>query len=243
MRPTRQIFVPQIKADEAIIREVKLDEVLALTKDQSMVDGGPNMKQYCGHTMNFGDVRYHMFNETRRCKCCQIVMTHAFLEYDPDNTDPNGKPVVTFNFYAETKDKEESDASHLVKMTNHRECGVVCATCGFILGQTRASIFDVQKSLFNAYRAYRSSFALRETDEVLKPAYSALQRHRNLIENVTQGMTKASDDARGAMRDKILIAEAQIETTLSRMEVLRTKAQQTGVIATEAEAKAAFFFN
>ena len=40
-----------------------------------------------------------------------------------------------------------------------------------------------------------------------------------------------------------LIAEAQIETTLSRMEVLRTKAQQTGVIATEAEAKAAFFFN
>lgn len=224
-----QKFVPQMDAGKVIIQEVDLDKIFKLTYDHYKVDGSVNLQKYMGFTVNFGNSRYRYLDDCRRCKCCDIKMTHCFLEYDFDNTDPAGKPIVVFNFYAETKDKPHIDTSHLVKMTNNEQHGVVCATCGFILAQLRCSIFDVQSILFNAYRAYRSSLTLRLSDETLKPMSGELKKNKRLIEDVTQGLTKAKPDKHAAMKEKIVVAEARVIELETLLEDMRTTAQQTGV--------------
>jgi len=231
METTRQIFVPQIEADKVIIKEVDVEEIFKLTYDHFKVDGSVNLQKYDGFTVNFGNDRYRALDQTRRCKCCNIKTTHAFLEHDKDN---DGNPITVFNFYAETKDKPNTDTSHLVKMIETDQ-GIVCVTCGWIINQLQCSIFDVQQIMFNAYRSYRSSLTLRLSDETLKPAFSELKKNRKLVENVTQGLTKARPEAHEAMRAKIVEAEARIAELEPRIDAARIKAQQTGMAVAEYE--------
>lgn len=226
-----QKFVPQIDAGKVIIKEVDVERIFKLTADHFKVDGSINLQKYEGFTVNFGNSRYRYLDDCRRCKCCDIVTTHAFLEYDFENTDPAGKPITVFNFYAETKDKPSLYTSHLVKMTNNEQHGVVCATCGFILAQLRCSIFDVQQIMFNAYRAYRSSLTLRKSDEgALLPMFNELKKNKALIKNVKQGLSKVeSEQGREAMRQKIATAEERIKDLEETLEDMRTTAQRTGV--------------
>jgi hypothetical protein len=230
METVVQKFVPQMDAGKVIIKEVDIEKIFKLTYDHCYVDGRINLQKYEGFTVNLGNPRYRYLDDTRRCKCCHIVTTHAFLEYDFENKNPAGDPINVFNFYAETKDKPESDTSHLVKMTNNEQHGVVCATCGFILAQLRCSIFDVQSILFNAYRAYRSSLTLRLSDETLKPMSGELKKNKKLIEDVTHGLSKVkSEQGKEAMKQKIVVAEARVEELEVMLEDMRTTAQRTGV--------------
>tara|TARA_Y100000034_G_scaffold68048_1_gene82169 strand:+ start:1212 stop:1826 length:615 start_codon:yes stop_codon:yes gene_type:complete len=57
---------------------------------------------------------------------------------------------------------------------------------------------------------------------------------RDHIENVTQGLTKTTNDQTiAAMKEKIETAQARLKELYARVDALRVKAQQTGVVATE----------
>lgn len=237
MKTITQKFVPLIDTNN-VIREENLDDIFMLTEGCYKIDGSPTLELFRGHGMNFGNVRYHVFANNRRCACCKIAITHVFLEDDPDNKDPNGQPIRIFNFYAETKDKSESDTSHLVLMTNNKHAGgTLCATCGFAMNALNCGWFELQQSLFNCYRIYRSSLSLRYSDSALEPAFRELTKNRKLIENVTQGLTKARPEAHEAMNAKIETAEARIVELEPRIEVARIEAQQTGVSVTTEQVK------
>lgn len=234
---TTQKFVPLIDTSN-IIREVDVDEILKLTEDHYKIDGSPNLQQYLGHTVNLGNPRYHRFANERRCQCCDIAITHAFLEYDPDNKGEDGNPLVHINFYAETKDKPNADVTHLVLMTDSKpHQATTCVSCGWASDALNCSLFELKRALFNCYRIYRSSLTLHLSDEVLKPAYSELNKNRKLIDNVTQGLAKARPEAHEPMRKKIAEAQARIAELEPKIEAARIHAQQNGVPVSESQVK------
>lgn len=212
---SNRVFVPQ-KSETEILLLTKVDVELALNKDKSLFDR---------HGISLDNPRFGQLNKSRRCKCCDIKITHAFVEYNEQNK------CDVICFYAQTKNKADTDKEHYILMVQNDQYGTLCIMCSFALTEFKCTLAQLQQGLFNCYRIYRGTIALRKKDEKLLPETNEVNKLTKMIENIQAGIPRVSNpDTVTMMELKIDRAVVRIKELKALIETERTKAQQTGEV-------------
>ena len=180
-------FTP-IEKQDVHIAEVDVDEVLSKIKgkpfEDNFVEFAINGRDY---TINLSSPRYHVLAANRTCVCCGIIGNKMFLD---KQTDPKFEEELHFNLYATSRDIH-TNRHHATLMTRdhiverkdggsdeYKNFQTLCYNCN-MMKSYGLTIEQIQSSLFCAYRAFRASYPLRKTQDLLVRYNHIYKKHFN----------------------------------------------------------------
>lgn len=194
------------------------------------------------YSVNIGNDRYHIFGKTPQCVCCGLRGNRMFLAR---YTNHDGKTGFHFRLYAETRDRKDS-VPHLVLLTKDhivsREHGgkdevsnyqTLCWLCNTVKSVLNVSIDQIRGSMFNIYRIYRGTIALRKTKDQIRLQQMERERVGCLlaVEKIQQGLEKVADPTRRqGMLDKIETSKERAAFLGERIRSIELQAQTTGEV-------------
>lgn len=176
------------------------------------------------YDININNVRYRVFKNDRKCACCGIEATRAYLDLDVQTTKKVGYKKYHVNFYSETQDPKSNRVfltlmvKDKIDITSDDETAYnhqpMCFNCHCMKVNTGVDFTNEQMKqlLFPAYKAYRATISLNQAKEYLEDYRSRINKAMHLIVNVNGAFEKiAADDPRvPAMKAKVDEAEKTV---------------------------------
>lgn len=243
------IFTPiwSPKTQEGLqIAEFKPDEIFGLVGDKPHVFDPHYFKvRDKDHEVNLGAPRYHVLKKNRSCVCCGVIGTKMFLDLDEQTTEKDGVPRYHFNLYAETYDTLRCQTHYVLMTRDHivpRSQGgaedmsnyqTMCFNCNCLKDVTSMTLDQMQRALFPAYRAYRSSLVIRQVKELTEPYHKKIEGNRRAIEHITAMLGKIKDEK--AAREKLVLLSNEIAFLTRELERVEIASQVTGVVPEKIE--------
>lgn len=238
MTESNVIFVPE-RQTRLQVQELDLEDFFSLVPDVPGVELVPFGVGEKKIFINVACGRLVLLAKNRCCKGCGIIGTRLFIDLDDSRSKLLKEPVFHVNLYAEIGSVEGS--SHFVLMCkDHIKPRVkggaddfgnfqtLCYNCNSVKSTFEITTEQLRTILFPAYRAYRSSRALRDQKKENAKLRWMIKKSESAIESIKQPFSKIQN--KEAATTKIASLENRICNLRQKCFDSELEAQVTGII-------------
>ncbi len=217
------VFVPK-KQTKLQVAELDFDAVMALIPDEAGVSLHKMELNNETFEFNVATIRLLILKRNRNCSCCGIIGNRMFLDLDVQSSHELLKITYQVNLYAESRE-HTGKTTHLILMQkdhikpvskggseNISNFQTLCYNCNILKSDFDLTIEQMRYVLFPAYRAYKSSNAVRRQRDKNQNLYTEIKKQ--------EGTLRAIEASLHLIKDKEKILE-KYENTKIKIECLK----------------------
>ena len=248
-----KVFVPAEKQGVQVA-EFDVEEVLgsigsAKPGEEKFVDFPIPGKRGQYYTASMGNPRYHLFAHNRACVCCGVIGNRWLLD---QQTDPKFHGSLHFNLYAETGTRD-NPSPHYILMVKDRiipkkqgggddyeNLQTMCCNCSYMREHADLSIEQIRRVLFVAYRIYKSTFVLHQTQSRLHKLDAKHRKAVGTVEHINDALDAGliKDEKKVELIAKIARCRVEAKDLAALIRKIELDAQVSGIIPEESALEA-----